>query len=301
MTAQLARRRREVQSTGSLPSPRNQDRALTDTALVQPANFSSWWRQTPSYEGDLAAWRRNPHNALDRGGPTNQGITERTFRATAQAAGLKPTHEAFVSLSSAEARRIASAQWQAHGLDRIADPGVALVVGDWIWGSNQAGILRVKEALRTLGRALPAGGTLDDPTLQALNELGPTLLIETLSDARRRHHEGIVAHDPAQRVFLAGWLRRTEARRSEALAKGPRHAVFTDAGLVALDAASSDPAREIPCQRPWPARTEFPTHANISLLGSVRTFTLPESDRSVRRGDSFGDAPHPFQRTPPIR
>jgi lysozyme family protein len=248
----------------------------------------------------LAAWRRNPHNALDRGGPTNHGITERTFRATARAAGLEPTREAFVSLSSAEARRIASAQWKAQGLDRIADPGVALVVGDWIWGSNQAGILRVKQALRALGRALPPGGTLDGPTLQALNELDPTLLIETLSDARRRHHEGIVAHDPTQRVFLAGWLRRTEARRAEALAKGPRH-VVTDAGLRALDAMSSSSAREIPCQPAWPARTEFPTHANISLLGSAPRFTLPESDRSVRSGDSFGDAPHPFQRKPPIR
>lgn len=262
---------------------------------MEPEHFASWWRHTPRYEGDLAAWERNPANRADRGGRTQFGITERTFAETSRAAGLAPSAAAFESLSVSEARRIAAAQWRGHGLDRVEHPGVALVVGDWVWGSNSAGIRRVQRALVALGEPVTETGELDAATLSALNGLEPRRLIDALSLARFEHHADIVRHDPTQRVFLAGWQRRTEERREEALALTDTAPV--GAVGIALGALDDEaPSAPVWHERSWVGAPGFPTFVDISSTQTALGFTHSENDARARNRTRPGEArevPHP--------
>jgi lysozyme family protein len=186
-------------------------------ALTRRDVFEIWWRGTRRFEGTLKHWRAQPLNRFDRGGRTNYGITERTFRRCAGAANSSASSAGFERLSAGQAKKIAAAMWRISRADQIADPGVALVVGDWFWGSNTHAWRRIKEALRASGHALPPGDELDQQTIAVLNAQPPHEVIELLSAARRRHHQAIVHSDPSQAVFLEGWQRRTTERELVAL------------------------------------------------------------------------------------
>lgn len=190
----------------------------TQAATSSESNFALWWKETPRYESTLAAWERNSLNRADRGGRTQLGITERTFRHSAQVAGLASTEEAFAAMSPSQARAIARSLWTVSGADHIGHPAVALVVFDWFWGSNAQGIRKLKEALRRAGHVVPDSASLDPTTVAVLNEMAPERVVTMITDARHAHHQGIVDADPTQRVFLQGWTRRTDERREEALA-----------------------------------------------------------------------------------
>lgn len=190
----------------------------TETASSSESNFSLWWKETPRYESTLAAWERNPLNRADRGGRTQLGITERTFRRSAEVAGLPSTDEAFAAMSPNQARAIARSLWTVSGADQIGHPAVALVVFDWFWGSNAQGLRKLKAALQDAGHVVPESASLDPTTVAVLNEMDPERLVVLITDARHAHHQGIVDADPTQRVFLQGWTRRTDERKDEALA-----------------------------------------------------------------------------------
>ncbi len=178
--------------------------------------FGEWWKRTVSLEGTLAQWAANPSNRYDRGGRCNFGITERTYKAHARAVGLSPTREAFEALTPDQAMLIGEVMWRESRSHRIANPGVALVVGDWFWGSYRTAWVRVKNALRDMGYAVSEGGRLDERTLAILNSAPPAELIDRLTAARLRHHQEIVERHPEQARFLAGWQRRTKARWAQA-------------------------------------------------------------------------------------
>ncbi len=132
-------------------------------------------------------------------------------------AGLAPTTEAFENLSPAHAKSIAASIWKTSKADQLDDPGVALVVGDWFWGSNALAWQRIKEALHSAGHPMPSSDGFDAATIEVLNGVPAHELIALLSEARRRHHAEIVASDPSQAVFLNGWQRRTDQRELMAM------------------------------------------------------------------------------------
>jgi hypothetical protein len=119
-------------------------------------------------------------------------------------------------MTQAQAKSIAKAVWRTSGADRLENPAVAIVVGDWFWGSNSACWRHVNAALRAQGYAVPNGAEFGAQTVDVLNRLPGSVALPLLSEARRAHHQRIVERDSTQRVFLDGWQRRTEAMLASA-------------------------------------------------------------------------------------
>ncbi len=259
-----ATRRFSLGSDGSSSAPTRQ----------RPDAFELWWRDVPRLEGTLDAWKRNVKNQADRGGATHFGITERAFMGCAGAAKLPKTREAFENMTQVEARQIARALWKTSGSHRIDDPGVAVVVGDWFWGSNTRAWTGVKAALGRLGIAVPPGAKMDEATLAAINSMPPDRLIRAFSAERRAQHERIVRADASQSVFLRGWQARVDARQVLALASSGRvvpgqsvTSLVTDEAPAPADDTSGRRTRAVlepstsdaywaldPSQRPGPPR-----------------------------------------------
>jgi lysozyme family protein len=180
--------------------------------------FNAFWSKIVGFEGTLADWLKNPANQFDRGGKTNFGITFNTFKAYHGAAGLDATEDAFAKMSAQQAMLLGRAVWRTSKADRLRNPGVAVVVGDWFWGSNVAAWGRIKSALTNMGFAVNPSRGLDDGTIALMNSLPPRELIEAISFGRFKHHQDIVEQDPNQKKFFEGWQRRTEERREQGLA-----------------------------------------------------------------------------------
>jgi lysozyme family protein len=189
-----------------------------DTSVDADPAFTAFWSKIIGFEGTLADWLKNPANQFDRGGLTNFGITFNTFKAYHGAAGLEATEDAFAKMSPHQAMLIGRSVWRTSKADRFRSPGVAVVVGDWFWGSNVAAWGRIKGVLTEMGFALNQGRGLDEGTIALMNSLPSSELVEALSFGRFQHHQEIVAKDPNQKRFFEGWQRRTQERKEQGLA-----------------------------------------------------------------------------------
>lgn len=138
----------------------------------------------------------------DRGGATNQGITQSAYDSWRLGCGL--ARQPVVGLTGVELRAIYRGRyWDAVRGDDL--PGrVDLVVFD---AAVNAG---PKQAIKWLQRALGVNddGALGPVTLGALYqaEVGP--VVNAMLDQRLEFYERIVERDESQRVFLKGWMNR---------------------------------------------------------------------------------------------
>lgn len=142
---------------------------------------------------------------LDKGGPTNKGITTKTYDAYRRAQGL--VIQDVRQISDAEIRDIYYRQyWVASTADRQAYP-TALVLFDTAVNMGPGVAL---ELLRV------SGGSVD----------------AYLKKRKDRYYK-IVANDPSQAIFLPGWLMRLDKLRYAAT--GETGGVVTAGlGIVAL-------------------------------------------------------------------
>lgn len=150
---------------------------------------------------------------LDRGGPTNLGITQRTLD------GWRKYHPEFPAnvryLTVDHARAIYDRQyWQAAGCDFMPWP-LSLVVFDMSVNSGPgAAIECLQRALNSFGAGLaPDGGfgPLSQAALEAvLKAVGPLLIALRHIDLRRDFFRAIVRNNPSQGRFLRGWLKRAD-------------------------------------------------------------------------------------------
>ncbi|MFI3318476.1 MAG: glycosyl hydrolase 108 family protein [Rikenellaceae bacterium] len=140
----------------------------------------------------------------DRGGATNKGVTLATL---AHYRGESVTREQLRQLGDEEAAAILkSLYWDRCRADEIGDESVASIIVDWCFCSGAWGIKRVQRVL-----SVAEDGIVGAESLAAINGAAPRELFEALKIAREAHFRSIVAADPAQGVFLRGWLRRLEA------------------------------------------------------------------------------------------
>ena len=145
------------------------------------------------------------NHPLDKGGPTNMGITLRVYRAVY---GSKATIADLKALSEQEWQHIfLSLYWNAVKAPHIQSQAIANLLVDYAWGSG------VNTAIRALQKILStkADGIMGTKTISALNSRKPQLVFELLHKARTQKFLSIVKKSPAQEVFLAGWLRRNNA------------------------------------------------------------------------------------------
>lgn len=146
----------------------------------------------------------------DKGGATNKGVTIATWRQVGydkdgdgdiDVADLKLITDADV-----RDRVLKPHYWDRWKADYIKSQSIANLVVDWVWASGKYGITGVQ---RILGVAVD--GIVGPKTLEAINAREPGPLFEAIKAARRAFIRNLVAKNPRQKVFEAGWLRRLES------------------------------------------------------------------------------------------
>ena len=145
------------------------------------------------------------HDPVDRGGPTNYGITQRTLRAWRGQAVIPGDVRA---MTQSEARAIYRQRYvDAPGFAKLPDPLRAQVVDDGVLsGPRQA----VKDLQRAIG-GVTVDGRLGPKTRAALTRRGVAAVHAQLIQVRAARIGRIVHRDPSQARFLKGWLTRITA------------------------------------------------------------------------------------------
>ena len=166
----------------------------------QPTRFELCLGVVLEKEGGFA------DNPADPGGATNLGITLRTLSAWR---GAAVTAEDVRALTREEAKEIYRAHyWNVMRCDELPR-GIDLIVFDF--GVNAGPATAVKALQRALG-CNPDGG-VGPVTLEAARRAEPCGLVEALAKARLDY----LAALPAFATFGAGWTRRVEEVRRQAL------------------------------------------------------------------------------------
>lgn len=173
-----------------------------------------------SYEGGFV------NDPADRGGATNMGVTIGTWRSV----GYDKDGDGDIDVDDLRKltrddvieRVMRPHYWNRWKADLIRSQSLANILVDWVWASGVNGI---KIPQRLLG--VTADGIVGPKTLEALNARDPRWLFSQIRDRREGYIRGIVARDPSQRRFMAGWLRRLDGIRfgSLVLNTNPRRTI----------------------------------------------------------------------------
>lgn len=141
------------------------------------------------------------NHPLDKGGPTNKGITFNTFRAFYPGAMVEDLKE---MTDDQWFNIFVSGYWDLWRADELKNQSIANIVVDWAWASGP--ITSIKQVQRILG--VKADGIVGPTTLRAINNTNQQELFNDIKAARSRFIESIIARDPSQAVFRKGWQNR---------------------------------------------------------------------------------------------
>ena len=148
------------------------------------------------------------NDPIDRGGPTNKGVT----LATWQNRGYDKNDDGVIDV---EDLKVISEEdmvecilrphyWNRWQADRINSQALANILVDWVWCSGRYGITIPQGVLR-----VPEDGIVGEKTLRAVNNYpDPEGLFEKIKQVRRAYINMICINRPANKRFLKGWLNR---------------------------------------------------------------------------------------------
>ena len=144
----------------------------------------------------------------DKGGPTNLGITLAEFQ---HYYGADKTVDDLKAMTDDEWLPIVKEEyWNAVKADNINDQQVAVAIVDFGFNSGQGtAVIKVQEILKVT----PVSGYLGSITLAAINNADAETLCNAIADSREAYDRAIVANNPSQEGFLAGWISRTNRLR----------------------------------------------------------------------------------------
>lgn len=138
----------------------------------------------------------------DKGGPTNYGITQETARRHGYTGDMR-------ELTLDFAQQIYGAEYWP-GLDDVENQAVAskildLRVNFGVSGGNRI----VQQAVNNLVEPPTAvDGRWGPDTLNSVNSCDPAMLLDELATVAAARYQAIADANPAQEVFLRGWLKR---------------------------------------------------------------------------------------------
>lgn len=160
------------------------------------------------------------NDPVDKGGPTNFGITLATLKA---ALGDHADLDLDGDVDADDVRKLTRDQakeiyreryWNRPGIWAIADPRVQSKVFDvGINCGPRTAIALLQKAINVARPASRVGpvevdGVLGAQTLTALDRCDEDVLLGALCAEQRCFYLKVVEHDPKQKRFLSAWLRR---------------------------------------------------------------------------------------------
>lgn len=144
----------------------------------------------------------------DLGGPTNKGVTLKTFR---EYCGSERSIQDLRNMSYGTWKQIMKdLYWDKCLADQIRDQNVAELIVDWCVNSGMIGLRKVQE----IAGAKP-DGIAGSKTLAAVNTPDQKELFDRIMAARKQFYVNIVKKNPKQKVFMAGWMNRLEMFKYE--------------------------------------------------------------------------------------
>lgn len=148
----------------------------------------------------------------DKGGPTNKGVTQKTYDEWRRSQG-EVTEKSVVFISEEEMKTIYRANyWQAARCDRFA-PNIDWLMFDIAVNSGPRGAARIiQRALNTVNSEtarVSVDGVVGPQTIAAAHALDAVELGRAIISERLDLFDRIVKNDASQAVFLKGWRNRT--------------------------------------------------------------------------------------------
>jgi len=146
------------------------------------------------------------NDPVDRGGPTNKGITISTWKQVGyDKDGDKDIDtEDLLLMSSEDATRILRLfYWNRWRADEILNQSIAEILVDWVWCSGKWGIIIPQRILE-----VEDDGIVGRCTLAAVNQSDAKGLHVLIYKHRLDFIQRIIQRDPTQKRFERGWIRR---------------------------------------------------------------------------------------------
>ena len=141
----------------------------------------------------------------DLGGATAYGVTWSTLK-TAYKAGIV-VHDDICKLTVDEAKAIYKKNfWDRYGWEQLDFPVALCCLDCCINHGGFASILQ--RAVIDCGQFVVIDGKFGPKTFAALKACDPQKLARAIYTQRKKYYEKIVAQNPSQKVFMAGWMRR---------------------------------------------------------------------------------------------
>lgn len=153
------------------------------------------------------------NDPADPGGPTNMGITLKTFQGLGPSVGFTDTSlDALKRLSKEDAGRLYKRKyWDALNADAIPLQPLAEMLVDFHVNAGGHAIRELQRLLIDRGEPLQADGAWGPATERALARLDPATAYRALRERRIRYYERLVEQRPELGKFLKGWLNRVNA------------------------------------------------------------------------------------------
>jgi lysozyme family protein len=139
-------------------------------------------------------------NPADPGGVTNHGISTRWL----QSQKLDAQYDLRTMTVEQATALYRKYWWDAYRYGAIAAQAVATKVFDM---SVNLGPFRAHKMLQQAA-GVTADGILGQVSFDKVNSTSSLVLLKSLQDTLAEFYRGIVANNPTQHVFLAGWLNR---------------------------------------------------------------------------------------------
>lgn len=148
---------------------------------------------------------------LDKGGPTNSGISWPCWQTAAPILGRPATVDGLKRMTDADWRWIViNLFWKPIGGDQIVNEGVAIALFDFSINCGVVPAVRgIQSCLHRMGNlGVVVDGRMGPITLEAINRANPDRLFDELAAYQRAYYDGIVRRDPPQKKWYNGWINR---------------------------------------------------------------------------------------------
>ncbi len=158
------------------------------------------------------------NHTVDKGGPTNRGITEKVLHSAYKSGLVK--NDNIRTLSLDDAMTIYKTRyWSPYKWERYKEP-VDMIMFDMTVNHGYKNAVKIAQrACVSLGKSIAIDGLWGAKTAAALSVLSleaPYTLSKMLLTKRLNFYNDIVKNNPSQKVFLKGWRNRTYSLASSA-------------------------------------------------------------------------------------